>query len=288
MRAYATAEDDMEIGEIMETVGDFYSLVSNEDKPKSFESVPLEECQPVRSAVIPCHEADYNVPNNVLNTSHREFALESNRVDSVIENLHASDSVRATGFVGMSSEVRWLQSVAVSQSQKVVNCVEPYSQEHEYDLLGLQASSFAYWADSASIGSTEINIDPHELPSTGLAQKLLSCYMLKVHASFPILARTTFESQFRKYFTALEHGNPPRLSPKWQANLNFVFAISATYASPTDAERNTNKSNHRVFQARAQALTLDTISSMGPADVPRIQNLGLSAFYCLCIGQVSR
>ena len=288
MRTYATPEDNFEIGTTLEAVNDFYSLAPEKINLETSISVELEESLSEASLVVHNIGASHYVPHDTFNTSHRYTACSSDRVASLDEDLHASDSARAIGYIGMSSEVRWLQSIAATRSQQVGNGVEPSAQSYESQSIETQASSLSYWTDGTDVRPTETDIDPHELPPIGLAKKLLSCYLLKVHDSFPILPRATFESQFRMYFTALQHGNPPRLTPKWQANLNLVFAIGAKYSLLADDGQHVDRCDHSVFQARANALSSDEIEQTESVNVPQIQYFLLLAFYHLCIGQVSR
>jgi hypothetical protein len=131
-------------------------------------------------------------------------------------------------------------------------------------------------------------VDPYDLPQLETAEHLLNCYMSKVHDSFPILPRKTFEDQFRKYFKALANGNAPRLSPKWQAILNLVFAIGAKYSHLSKAKWQADERDHLMYQARARAFGLNETTMTNHSDVPQIQSLGLLAFYWLSVGQVSR
>jgi hypothetical protein len=150
-----------------------------------------------------------------------------------------------------------------------------------------QISSYSFWTDSENV-DIDFFVDPDDWPQLDIAERLLSCYMSKVHDSFPILPRKTLEDQFRKYFTALVNGNASRLSPKWQAILNLVFAIGARYSHSSKASWRADARDHLIYQARARTLgRYDTTITNHP-DVPQIQSLGLLAFYWLSVGQVSR
>lgn len=288
MRTHATAEDNAEISEVLEAVSNLYSLEREEIDLEMSVSVGSEGSPFESPVAIPDQHISHDVPHDTFSALYRHNTCRTQRLASLHENLHANNSARTTGYIGMSSEVRWLQSIAAIRSQQAGSEVEPPLRSERYESFEIQASSLSYWTDSMEIRCINTSIDPHKLPPIGLAKKLVSCYLLNVHDSFPILTRTTFERQFHLYFTALQHGNPPRLSLKWQANLNLVFAIGAKYSLLRDVDQNIDRCHHIVFQARANVLFLSEIEQAGPVDVPQIQYFGLLAFYHLCIGQISR
>ncbi|KAJ8108543.1 hypothetical protein OPT61_g8101 [Boeremia exigua] len=215
--------------------------------------------------------------------------LDTGSLDLLDEDLHISDRARATGFVGKNSEVQWLRAAAMAQAERPDEEASSTQRRGSYASgpKSEQISSYSFWADPESV-DTDFFVDSYELPPLEIAERLLSCYMTKVHDSFPILPRKTFEDQFRKYFTALANGNAPRLSPKWQAILNLVFAIAAKYSHLSKASWQADERDHLIYQARARAFGLnDSTVTMHP-DMPQIQSLGLLAFYWLSVGQVSR
>jgi hypothetical protein len=211
---------------------------------------------------------------------------ETEALDLLDEDLHSKDKARSTGFIGKSSEVQWLRAVILAQHERT-DTEWPRSEPQRRPSVAPgseQISSFSFWTDCDDV-SVNFYVDPYELPQPDFAEHLIRCYMLRVHDSFPILPRN-FEEQTRVYFTALRAGNAPRLNLKWQAILNLVFAIGANYSYLYNKDWPTGDAN--VFQARARAFGLNEASLTTHADVPRIQGLGLLAFYWLSIGQVSR
>lgn len=218
---------------------------------------------------------------------HEELDTES--LDLLDEDLHKDDRARATGFVGKNSEVQWLRAVALAQTERADDEAPGLlPQRRGSNAPGNeQATSFSYWLDMESV-DIDFFVDPYELPQPDTAERLLQCYMLRVHDSFPILPRKTFEDQFRKYFTALQNVNAPRLSSKWQAILNMVFAIGAKYSHLIKASWRADERDHLIYQARARAFGLNQATITTHTDVPQIQSLGLLAFYWLSVGQVSR
>jgi len=205
------------------------------------------------------------------------------------ENLLENDRARATGFVGRSSEVQWLRAVALAQLERANDeSVGQAAQRRASCVPGSeQVSFFSYWMDGENT-DLEPFIQPYEMPPPEAADRLLQCYMLKVHDSFPILPRKPFEDQCRTFFRALHNGNAPRLSPKWQAILNIVFAIGARYSHLIKASWRADERDHLIYQARARTFGLNETALVNHSDLPQIQSLGLLAFYWLTVGQVSR
>lgn len=213
-------------------------------------------------------------------------------LDLLDENLHETDRSRATGFVGKNSEVQWLRSLlyiekgeedssnmAGSTAKRKISAAQPASNE--------QVSGVTFYLDSEGI-DPGFYVEPHDLPTPEIAERLLGVYMEKVHDSFPILPRRLFEDQFRKYFTGLRHGTASRLNSKWQAILNLIFAIGARYSHLSKAEWRSNEKDHLVYQVRARSLAWSEITLVQHPDLPQIQVGGMLAFYFLSIGQVNR
>lgn len=213
--------------------------------------------------------------------------LDTESLDLLDEDLHISDRARATGFVGRNSEVQWLRAAAHAQTDRPDEDGVQRRGSYATGLSNEQISSYSFWADPESV-EADFFVDSYELPPLETAERLLGCYMNKVHDSFPILPRKTFEDQFRKYFTALANGNAPRLSPKWQAILNLVFAIAAKYSHLSKASWQADERDHLIYQARARTFGLNDSTMTTHPDMPQIQSLGLLAFYWLSVGQVSR
>lgn len=214
---------------------------------------------------------------------------ERHSVDMLDENLHQNDHARATGFVGKSSEIQWLRTVASLHPKRVDGDIDgvPPAPSSEHVQGTEQVNSFSFWLDAEDV-DVDVFVDPYDLPRLEIAERLVQCYMLKVHNSFPILPRKSFEDQFRVYYRALQNGNAPRLSPKWQAILNLVFAIGAKYSHVSQAIWRANESDHVTYQARARTFGLNEFTLTSHPDIPQIQSLGLLALYWLTVGQVSR
>ncbi|OAG07114.1 uncharacterized protein CC84DRAFT_1117220 [Paraphaeosphaeria sporulosa] len=212
--------------------------------------------------------------------------LNTESLDLVDENLHETDQARATGFVGPGSEVQWLRSFLLLErgdsdaaTSKRGSSANTTNNE--------QVSTITFYLDNKNV-DPEFPVEPYELPTADVAEQLLNIYLEKVHDSFPILPRKLFQDQCQKYFEALNHGSALRLSAKWQAILNLVFAIGAKYSHLVKANWQADERDHLIYQARASAFAWNENTLGQHPDLPQIQVAGLLAFYHLSVGQVSR
>lgn len=214
--------------------------------------------------------------------------LDAGSMDLLDEDLLKDDRVRATGFVGKNSELQWLRTIMLQLER---NDESPNVSDRRGSSYGVenieQVSTFNFYLNSESV-DLDFVIDPYELPTPETAERLLKCYMATVHASFPILPRKMFEEEFRKYFRAMRVGTAPRLSPKWQAIMNLVFAIGAKHSHLVKARWRADEGDHLIYQARARVFGLNEFALTNHPDVPQIQVVGLLAFYYLSVGQISR
>ncbi|KNG50064.1 fungal specific transcription factor domain-containing protein [Stemphylium lycopersici] len=234
-------------------------------------------------------EVDAHISQGSADVSGIDYLehLETEALDLLDEDLHTRDEARSIGFVGKSSEIQWLRAVALAQAERADMNWDgsSLSRRPSYVPIREPVSSFSFWADREDV-SVDFYVDPHAMPPPEVAEHLVQCYMLKVHASFPILSRKEFTDQTRIYFGSLRNGNAPHLNPKWQAILNLVFAIGANYAQLLDDRW--PAVDHVTYQARARAFGLSEAAVTSHPDVPQIQSLGLLGFYWLSTGQVSR
>ncbi|KAF2848752.1 C6 transcription factor-like protein [Plenodomus tracheiphilus IPT5] len=272
LKANVGVEDSARIVDILESVEEDISELHQTAVPSNAESDTYGSQE----------SRDYNGED-------QDNELDTYSLDLLDENLHENDRARATGFVGGNSEVQWLRAVASAHLRRTDDeTTGPSAQRRESCVPSCeQVSSFSFWADGENV-DLDIFIAPYDLPQPEVAERLLHCYMLKAHDSFPILARKPFEDQFRIYFRAVKNGNAPVLSPKWQAILNLVFAIGARYSHLVKANWRADDRDHLIYQARARAFGLTQTTFTSHSDIPQIQSLGLLAFYWLSVGQVSR
>ncbi|CAN9173970.1 unnamed protein product [Alternaria alternata] len=245
--------------------------------------------------------------------AHVTASVGSNEdLDHLDEDLTRDHESRATGYVGLNSEVQWLRS---AQRQTEDTGAEPYGQPHgppgstrdaaskrsdalhdrrddiqEHSRQGSMRymNDTTFYLDSDDI-ETDIFVDPYEDPDPDIAEKLFNCYFETVHPSFPLVPQT-FEDQSRKYLGALRHNNAYQVPRKWRTQMNLLLAIGAKYSHLIGAEWRGDDGDHLVYMNRAvRLLSLkNTVMVISAPDLELVQATGALAFYFLVIGHVSR
>ncbi|KAJ5491323.1 hypothetical protein N7539_002890 [Penicillium diatomitis] len=217
------------------------------------------------------------------------------RVDHTEEDFNRDENARATGFVGRSSEIAWLQKLGKEMNTECEDWLTVKS--HEDNESGLPSptptplvdkhveplvASATYFADDLEVPKRE-QVDLFEVPTRDAATKLLNAYLTSVHPSFPIIGISTFLSQFQVFF------NQPSLRPggKWLAIVNLIFAISSKYGQLTDAEWAEGEDDHEVYFSRARGLCLENQFLQHP-DLQQLQIEGLASFYLTSSGHINR
>lgn len=224
--------------------------------------------------------------------SSSESPLDSG--DQTEEDFNRDEVSRATGFIGRSSEITWLQKLS-----KVVN-VEceawPGTLHNTDDDNGLPSPTltprpespsdpwvvaFNYYLDDLDIPTPDQS-DMYAIPSREASTQLLNAYLTSVHPSFPIIGISTFVPQFQVFFSQ------PSLKPgkKWLAILNLIFAIAAKYGQLTNADWK-KEDDHQSYFSKARALSLEDQVLHHP-DLQQLQVEGLTAFYLNAVGHINR
>lgn len=218
----------------------------------------------------------------------RSPSIGSIEVDHTEEDFNRDELARATGFIGKTSEVNWLQKLsrevnikceaAVMSENKHAPSLTPQPEGHCEPLV----ASLNYYLDDLEMPSS-MHVDAYEVPPREVANQLFNAYLASVHPSFPIVGISTFVSQFQVYF------KQPSLKPgdKWLAILNLIFAIGSKYAELTDAEFQESDDDHSVYFSRARILSLDD-QLFQHSDLQQLQVEGLASFYLLASGHVNR
>ncbi|KAF2136880.1 uncharacterized protein K452DRAFT_236721, partial [Aplosporella prunicola CBS 121167] len=228
-------------------------------------------------------------------------------VDLAHEDYNEDEKTRATGFIGQNSEVMWAQRLAEEQNLGD----DPAPENHDFGPYGepgvsesaregrLSASkkrhstqranpgkisAFTYHLDDNDVLLLDC-VEENELPPVDIARQHFDCYMSTVHDIIPILSRTDFTDQFEKY---LDCQDPERLSKKWRAILNLVFAIGSTFAHLVQAAWCGDERDHRVYYTRAYTLGIFPEAMVAHPDLQSVQILGMTAFYYLTISQINR
>ncbi|KAF2647339.1 hypothetical protein K491DRAFT_784785 [Lophiostoma macrostomum CBS 122681] len=228
-------------------------------------------------------------------------------VNMVDEDLLGNEASRATGYIGKNSEIQWLRRLhlEVDHPTQTSHMLEgpygPPGRSSEADAERVSAakrrqdksipmkhtSSVSYYLDDETI-EMDMLTTPYEVPPFETAEKLLHCYMDTVHDTFPFLAKKTFVAQFYHYYASLGRGGPDKVSQKWQAIVNLVFAIGAVYSHLTQAEWRGADRDHLVYHSRAWSLTLHDAAWFSNPGTQQIQITSLLALYYLAIGHINR
>ena len=215
--------------------------------------------------------------------------------DHTEEDFNRDEAARATGFIGKSSEINWLQKLSGEVNQECDG--NPFNDPHMGDNTGLPSPSLTprtegkgdqwvassnYYIDDLDMPAAE-QIDIYEVPPRDIATKLFNSYLTSVHPSFPIIGISTFASQFHVFF------NQPSLKPgnKWLAILNLIFAVATKQAHLADTGWKGNEDDHSLYFNRARALSLEG-QLFQHADLQQLQVEGLASLYLLASGHINR
>ncbi|KAE8307899.1 fungal-specific transcription factor domain-containing protein [Aspergillus transmontanensis] len=211
-------------------------------------------------------------------------SLVSHIADHTEEDFNRDDFTRATGFIGKSSEISWLQMLSkyVNSGCEVCHPTSDIPSPALTSSCDGPIASSNYHLDDFDMPTVE-RLDTSELPSKDTATKLFNAYLSSVHPSFPIIGISTFASQFQAFF------HNPSLKPgnKWLAILNLIFAIGARYAHLTNAEWRRDEDDHYSYFIRARNMSLDG-QLLHHSDLQQLQVEGLASFYMLSSGHINR
>ncbi|KAE8163898.1 fungal-specific transcription factor domain-containing protein [Aspergillus tamarii] len=211
-------------------------------------------------------------------------SLRCHIADHTEEDFNKDDFTRATGFIGKSSEIAWLQMLSkyVDSGCEICHPTSDISSPALTSYYDGPVASSSYHLDDFDMPTIE-RLDTSELPSKDTATKLFNAYLNSVHPSFPIIGISTFASQFQAFF------NNPSLKPgnKWLAILNLIFAIGARYAHLTNAEWRRDRDDHYPYFIRARNMSLDG-QLLHHSDLQQLQVEGLASFYLLSSGHINR
>jgi hypothetical protein len=229
-------------------------------------------------------------------------------VDRIEEDFNRNEAARATGFIGKNSEITWMQrlkqEVLIGSPPREAEDEERGEQEFmektggaspmfeprksgETPLQdqdeGFSATATSYHLDDLTVAVPE-SVDPYETPIKDIADNLFSAYLNTVHASFPIIGKATFISQYRKFVG----GSQMKPGNKWLAILNLIFAIAARHSHLVQADYRGDDRDHLVYFTRARMLGVNGETFFNHADLQQIQISGLVAFYLLSTNQINR
>ncbi|KAL1597848.1 hypothetical protein SLS60_008335 [Paraconiothyrium brasiliense] len=216
-------------------------------------------------------------------------------LDHLDEDLMRDHEARATGYVGLNSEVQWLRS---AQRQTEDTGAEPYGQPHgppgstqnaasaRSDALHdrrddikehSRQGSMKYMNDSTFyLDSDDIEmdtfIDPYEDPDPDVGERLFNCYWETVQPFFPLVPQT-FADRFRKYLSALKHNRAYQVPIKWRTQMNLLLAIGAKHSHLIGADWRGNDRDHLTYMTRAVHLLglKNTVMIISAPDLELVQ-----------------
>ncbi|RLL97100.1 hypothetical protein CFD26_103501 [Aspergillus turcosus] len=254
---------------------------------------------------------ELNVPSDMPGTSNgeqkppwnsgsdppsRQSSVGPNEViDHTKEDFNRDETARATGYMGRSSVIAWLQILSKEVNQECESW--PPNSSDTCDDNGVPSPSLTprpdgqsdplvassnFYLDDLDLPAIE-PLDASDVPSRDTATKLLNAYLHSVHPSFPIIGISTFVSQFQVFF------NQPPVKPgkKWLAILNLIFAIGAKYAHITNAEWKGGEDDDLIYFSKARSLSLEDELLHHP-DLQQLQVEGLASLYLLASGHINR
>jgi hypothetical protein len=229
-------------------------------------------------------------------------------IDVLDMDLLQDEESRAVGFVGKSSEVQWLRRLQYEAQRPDGASTEfggpygppgdnPEAAEQRVEAVSkrmgkksgqiIKTSSSNFYLDTDDI-ELDYAVDALELPPIETAQRLYDSYMDTVQDTFPILSRASFTDELSQYYTSKDSGTRHKVSDKWLAILNLVFAIGAKHSHLVQADWQADDRDHIIYQSRAFILGLSGPAIMAHPDLMQIQLTALLALYFLSIGRVNR
>jgi len=197
----------------------------------------------------------------------------------VEDDVNLTDKSRATGHIGKSSDITWLQRLQ-KEAEKRSN---PQAEHHDIDTdVKFVPHEVNYHLDDLDIGVSE-PVEMYWMPPRPLADKLFEIYLQVVHPYFPIINRPLFCHQYRKFFDSFALPGD-----KWMAILNVIFAIASNYAHSVRSEWHEDDQNPLSYLTRARMLSMSGDDLFRHPDLQQVQVEGLIAFYLLSTDQIHR
>lgn len=198
-------------------------------------------------------------------------------LDQVEYDVNLTRESRATGYIGKSSEITWMQRLQqeIIQRNGVRNRDSPRSDHfgpHEIN----------YHLDDLDIGVSE-PVQTYWVPPRRLADQLFEVYLQVAHPYLPIINRPLFCDQYERFFDS-----PALPGDKWMAILNMVFAIAAAYTHTAELDWRGDSQDHLLYLTRARMLSMSGDEVFRHPDLQQVQVEGLMAFYLLSTDQIHR
>jgi hypothetical protein len=198
--------------------------------------------------------------------------------DHTTEDFNRDEKVRAIGFVGEHSELAWLYKL-----KRDLDCEGSTPVGDIPDRATVPISSLNYFQDVDEISSLD-HAELSKRPPRHIADHLVDLYFQTVHPAFPIIGKGLFLGQYQSFYT-----NPNvRPGKRWISVLNLVFAIAARYTLLVSNGLKGGADDHLSYFARSWRLSIDNVALLDHPPLQQVQIEGLTAFYLLSTGQVTR
>ncbi|KAJ6003148.1 hypothetical protein N7451_005695 [Penicillium sp. IBT 35674x] len=201
-------------------------------------------------------------------------------LDTLDEDVNRSKASIATGYLGKSSEVAWMQSLALNARVHVVDEGVSKGSQNLRSAIDDSMASVDYHIESIDYPGLK-DENPYALPARSLAERLLRLYIDSVQPSLPIIRQALFVDQFLSFYSG-ELIHPGR---KWLAVLNLIFAISSKLCQMSGQDIQGNDSK---FFSRAQKLIISESLVEDHEDLQQVQAETLAAFFLLTSSQINR
>ncbi|KGO37355.1 Transcription factor, fungi [Penicillium expansum] len=202
-------------------------------------------------------------------------------VDRVEEDLNLTESSRATGYMGKSSEITWMGRVQEEAEQRNRGqSPKATSENHTGDKIS--PTTVNYHIDDLGVDAPGL-VQMYWVPPRQVADHLFETYLLAVHPHFPIINSTLFSTQYRDFFDETSYAGD-----KWMAILNMIFAIATEYLYNSDVAQRRDIKDHLFYLTRARMLSMGGDSLFEHPDLQQVQIEGLIAFHMLSTNQINR
>lgn len=220
------------------------------------------------------------------------------------EDLLDEEGSSATGYLGRNSQVQWMRTLQrkLDQSQAepselpfappgnsneaITKRAEAIHERQRVHGRARPVRDYYFYLDNDKLDDWE-NVSPHDVPSPDIAERLLDTYQKFVHSPFRILD-DRFQDQLHAYYDMLQRGTAEKVSDKWKAILNLIFAIAARFSNLVRVDWQADDRDHLVYMTRAvHFLGLQKITAMvGPPGHLMIQ-ASTPPWCCLCVRMVA-
>jgi hypothetical protein len=205
----------------------------------------------------------------------------SDALDQVEDDVNLTEESRATGHIGKSSEITWIQRLQKAADARRKGSAGN-SEATQGGIRSDQIHDLNYHLDDLDITVSE-PVQRYWIPPRPLADKLFETYLIVAHPYFPIINRSLFSDQYRTFFDSFALPGD-----KWMAILNVIFAIAANYAHVAQLDWRGDILDHLVYLTRARMLSMDGDDLFCHPDLQQVQVEGLIAFYLLSTDQIHR